>query len=179
MRGAVAFDGAAPLTHLLTEEGGEVGKQHVAIVFSLLALYGCSSGFKEVSFKDESGMYIVSRSLVNDRVTANQPHPSALLACSTKYTSEQMVELRKDGEEHSWYTQCQHIEHYRPGWYAVTSDQPIGTLYQGPISAAMIGAGVGAGLAMSGDSVTQSNRSSVSASSSATGGKVINKARRH
>lgn len=124
-------------------------------VFALLLLAGCSSGLQEKAFRDESGVYIVSRSLVNDRVTANQPHLTGAFACDTKLTSEQMTELRQDGNEHSWYTMCQPIERYRPGAYQMTSDQPIGTLYQGPISAAVLGASVGTGLALSGDTVTQ------------------------
>lgn len=124
-------------------------------LWACVVLVGCSSGLQETAFRDESGTYIVSRSLVNDRVTANQAHVVGVFACDTKLTSEQMVEQRKDGNEHSWYTMCQPIERYRPGAYQVTSDQPIGTLYQGPISAAVLGASVGAGLALSGDTVTQ------------------------
>ena len=124
-------------------------------ILALLVLAGCSSGLQEKAFRDESGTYIVSRSLVNDRVTANQAHVVGVFACDTKLTSEQMVEKRQDGNEHSWYTMCQPIERYRPGAYQMTSDQPIGTLYQGPISAAVLGASVGTGLALSGDTVTQ------------------------
>ncbi len=124
-------------------------------LWACVVLVGCSSGLQEIAFRDESGTYIVSRSLVNDRVTANQPHVSGVFACDGKYTSEQMVELKKDGAEHSWYSTCQPIERYRPGAYQVTSDQPIGTLYQGPISAAILGGSIGAGVALSGDTVTQ------------------------
>lgn len=127
----------------------------IVAIIAVLVLAGCSSGLQEKAFKDESGTYIVSRSLVNDRVTANQPHVVGVFACDSKYTSEQMVEMKKDGNEHSWYSTCQPIEKYRPGAYQVTSDQPIGTLYQGPISAAILGASVGTGLALSGDTVTQ------------------------
>lgn len=140
-----------------------------------LVLVGCSSGLQERAFKDESGTYIVSRSLVNDRVTANQPHVSGVFACDSKVTSEQMVELNKDGEEHSWYTQCQPIEHYRPGGYHATSDQPIATLYKGPVEAAILGAAVGTGLAMSGDTITQRGSSTAVAGASAQGGNAINK----
>lgn len=127
----------------------------VSIVLVLCALAGCSSGLQEKAFKDESGTYIVSRSLVNDRVTANQPHVSGVFACDTKLTSEQMVEKRQDGNEHSWFTMCQPIEKYRPGGYQLTSDQPVGTIYKGPVEAAVLGAAVGTGLALSGTEVTQ------------------------
>lgn len=142
-----------------------------------LVLVGCSSGLQERAFKDESGTYIVSRSLVNDRVTANQPHVSGVFACDTKITSEQMVELNKDGAEHSWYTQCQPIERYRPGGYALTADQPIATLYKGPVEAAILGAAVGTGLAMSGDTITQRGSSTSVAGASAQGGNAITKGR--
>lgn len=59
------------------------------------------------------------------------------------------------GEEKSEYTQCQPIEKYRPGAYQVTSDQPVGTIYKGPVEAAVLGAAVGTGLALSGPEVTQ------------------------
>lgn len=53
-------------------------------VWAILILAGCSSGLQERAFKDESGTYIVSRSLVNDRITSNQPHISGVFACDTK-----------------------------------------------------------------------------------------------
>lgn len=125
------------------------------LVVGLLALTACSHGLQETAFRDEAGTYIVSRSLVSDRLTANQPHVVGVFACSGKYTDAQMREWRKDGAEHSQYSTCQPIEQYRPGAYQVTSDQPIGTLYHGPISAAILGGSLGAGLALSGDTVTQ------------------------
>lgn len=126
-------------------------------LWAVVMLTGCSSGLQERAFKDESGTYIVSRSLVNDRVTANQPHVSGVFACDSKMSTEAMAQWRQlnPGEDRSEYSQCQTIEKYRPGGYQVTSDQPIGTLYQGPISAAILGGSIGAGLAMSGDTVTQ------------------------
>lgn len=139
-------------------------------ILALLVLAGCSSGLQEKAFKDESGTYIVSRSLVNDRVTANQAHVVGVFACDTKLTSEQMVEKRKDGDDHSWFSMCQPIEKYRPGAYQIAHDQPIGTLYQGPISAAVLGASVGTGVALSGDTVTQQG-GGASASAKAKAGK--------
>lgn len=126
-------------------------------VWAILILAGCSSGLQERAFKDESGTYIVSRSLVNDRITSNQPHISGVFACDTKMSAEEMARWRQanTGEEKSEYTQCQPIEKYRPGAYQVTSDQPVGTIYKGPVEAAILGGSIGAGLALSGDTVTQ------------------------
>lgn len=127
------------------------------IVIGLVVLEGCSSGLQERAFKDENGTYIVSRSLVNDRITSNQPHVSGVFACDSRMSAEEMARWRAAnvGEDKSEYTNCQPIERYRPGAYQVTSDQPIGTLYQGPISAAILGGSIGAGVALSGDTVTQ------------------------
>ena len=139
-------------------------------VFALLLLAGCSSGLQEKAFKNEHNVFIVSQSFVNDRVTAEQPHITAEQACWKKHTSEEMVELRKDGEEHSWYYQCQDLKDYKPGQYTTSLNQPVATLYQGPISAAVLGASVGTGLALSGDTVTQQG-GGASASAKAKAGK--------
>jgi len=126
-------------------------------LWTLIIIAGCSTGLQETAFKDESGTYIVSRSLVNDRVTANQPHVSGVFACDSKMSADAMAQWRQlnHGEERSEYSQCQPIEKYRPGAYQLTSDQPIGTIYKGPVEAAILGGSLGAGLAMSGDTVTQ------------------------
>jgi len=126
-------------------------------VFGVMLLVGCSSGLQERAFKDESGVYIVSRSLVNDRITANQPHVSGVFACDSKMGAEAMAQWKQlnPGEERSEFSQCQPIEKYRPGGYQLTSDQPIGTIYKGPVEAAVLGAAVGTGLALSGPEVTQ------------------------
>lgn len=149
-----------------------------SFVFALLLLAGCSSGLQETAFRDESGTYIVSRSLVNDRATANQPHVSGVFACDTKITSEQMVDIKKDGEEHSWYTQCQPIEQYRPGAYHVSLDQPVGTIYKGPVEAGFVGAGLGLGLGFGGDTITQRGTSIAGSSASAQGGNAISNGHR-
>lgn len=143
-------------------------------LWALVMLAGCSSGLQERAFKDESGTYIVSRSLVNDRVTANQPHVSGVFACDSKMTAEAMAQWRQlnPGDERSTYSQCMPIEKYCPGCYQLTSDQPIGTIYTGPVEAAVLGAAVGTGLALSGTDVTQQGggaSSSASASSKARG----------
>lgn len=121
----------------------------VALILVVLLLAGCSSGLQEVAFMDQ-GRYIVSRSLVNDRVTAGQPHPQGTFVCRNKISSEEMVQLRKDGNDHSWYYDCEPAKDY-----VTTSDQPIFTLYKGPLEAAIIGGSVGTGLALSGDTVIQ------------------------
>lgn len=137
------------------------------LVIGLVLLAGCSSGLQERAFKDESGTYIVSRSLVNDRATANQPHVSGVFACDSKMSTEAMAQWKQlnPGEERSEYSQCQPIEKYRPGAYQLTSDQPVGTIYKGPVEAAIIGGSIGTGLAMSGDTVTQQGGGASSSSS--------------
>ncbi len=152
--------------------------KHLLLLMGIMMLSGCSSGLQETAFRDESGTYIVSRSLVNDRVTANQPHVSGVFACAGKLTSEQMAEYRASGDERSWYSTCQPIEQYRPGAYHATSDQPIATLYKGPVEAAILGAAVGTGLAMSGDTITQRGTSVAGSSASAQGGRATIKGRR-
>ncbi len=112
-------------------------------------LAGCSSGLQEVAFMDQ-GRYVVSRSLVNDRWTAGQPHAQGVFVCRQKISAKDLSELRKDGAEHSQYMDCTPATEY-----VQASDQPIATLYKGPIEAAIIGGSIGAGLAMSGDTLTQ------------------------
>lgn len=134
-------------------------------------LAGCSQGLQERAFKDESGTYIVSRSLVNDRITANQPHVSGVFACYHRMTSEDMAAFHTiDKEPRSWYSACQPIEQYKPEAYQLTHDQPIATLYKGPIEAAIVGGSIGTGLALSGDSVIQQG-GGASASARAKAGK--------
>lgn len=137
-------------------------------LWALVVLAGCSSGLQEKAFRDESGTYIVSRSLVNDRITATQPHVSGVFACDSKMSADAMAQWRQlnHGEERSEYSQCQPIEKYRPGAYQLTSDQPVGTIYKGPVEAAILGGSIGAGLALSGDTVTQQG-GGVSANASA------------
>lgn len=125
-------------------------------VWALVILAGCSSGLQERAFKDESGTYIVSRSLVNDRITSNQPHVSGVFACEGMWSSEEMAAWRQYRNiDMSWFTSCQPIETYKPGAYHLTSDQPVGTIYKGPVEAAILGGAIGTGLALSGDTVTQ------------------------
>ena len=138
------------------------------LILMAVALSACSSGLQEKAYKNEHNVFIVSQSLVNDRVTAGQPHVTSEQACWKKHTSEEMVELRKDGEEHSWFYQCKDLKEYKPGEYQASLDQPIATMYQGPVSAGMLGLGMGAGLAFSGDTITQRSSAAAGSSASAT-----------
>ena len=138
-------------------------------ILMVLFLAGCSSGLQEVAFKDQ-GRWVVSRSLVNDRVTANQHHPQGVFLCRQKINSEEMAELRKDGNVHSQYMDCEPATQY-----ASTSDQSILTQASGPIEGLMIGAAVGTGLAMSGDTITQRGGGGVAISGSSASSSVHQK----
>ena len=151
----------------------------VSIILALLVLSACSTGLQERAFQNEHGVFIVSQSLVNDRVTANQPHLTGGQACFKKYTSEEMAEFRSAGEDHSWYYLCEKLDHYAPGQYSTALDQPVATLYKGPIEAAIMGGSVGAGLALSGDTITQRGTAAAGASATGQGGNAINKSGRH
>lgn len=148
-----------------------------SFVFALIFLAGCSKGLQEKAFKNEHGVYIVSQSLVNDRMTVSQPHVVGEQACMKKHTSEEMAELLKDGDEMSWYYQCQDLKLYRPE-YHVALDPPIVSYLKGALEAAIIGGSIGAGLAASGDTITQRGSSTAVAGASAQGGSAINKGHR-
>lgn len=149
---------------------------NMIVVFLMgLGLVACSHGLQETAFKDENGTYIVSRSLVNDRITSNQPHVQGIFACDSKLSDRQLKEKKVDGNEYSQYTMCQPIEMYKPGAYHLTSDQPIGTLYKGPIEAAIIGSSIGTGLAFSGDTVTQRGGGGVAVSGSSSSASAVAK----
>lgn len=129
------------------------------LLMSLAVLVaGCSSGLKEVAFMDQ-GRYIVNRSLANDRFSVNQPHGAGLFSCRQKISSEDMAELRKDGNVHSAYMNCEPAEHY-----TLTSDPSQASLAKGPAEAVILGAAIGTGLAVSGDTISQ--RSGLSSSTS-------------
>jgi hypothetical protein len=153
--------------------------------FSLLTLsvlmVGCSSGLKEVGFAvpdhQNGAHYIVNRSLVNDRFTSNQPHTAGQFYCHYKYTSVEMAKLRLQFGDHTWYYGCSPIDEHSEHKYALTSDQSNASLLQGPVSAAILGGSIGAGLAFSGsDTTVNQTGGGASASSSATsnaGGKGV------
>lgn len=145
--------------------------RYIGVVMCVLLLGGCSSGLQEVGFAiPDSGEthHIVNRSLINDRVTGNQPHLQGGFHCTHKVSSEEMATLRQDGYEHSWYTGCTPLRDHPQHAYEMTSDQPIATLYEGPIGAAFIGAGVGAGLAHSGDRTSVTKNKSRTSNTSIT-----------
>lgn len=114
----------------------------------------------------DQGRYIVSRSLVNDRWTAGQPHAQGVFVCQKKISSEDLSVLRKDGNEHSQYMGCTPTTEY-----IQASDQPVATLYKGPIEAAILGGSIGAGLALSGDTVVQQGGGASATSKSKAGSK--------
>ena len=145
-----------------------------------LWLVGCSHGLQEVGFAipdTKDGVHhIVTRDVASSRWSVNQPHTAGQFHCVGKRTSEQMAELRRDGNEHTWYVGCTPTADMPQHKYALTADQSIASLVQGPVSAAMISAGVafaghqiGRGLKSSGDTVNNSNANS---SQGGTGGSV-------
>lgn len=123
--------------------------RNLVLCLSVLLLAGCSSGLQEVAFMDQ-GRYIVSRSLVNDRWTAGQPHPQGVFVCRQKISSEDFKKLNKDGNQHSQYLDCTPSTEYTQ-----TTDQSVLTQYSGPMEAVVLGAALGTGFAMSGDTVIQ------------------------
>lgn len=128
-------------------------------------LYGCSSGLKEAGFKVDDTRYLVTRSQVVDRGTANQPHSAGQFYCTQKITSVDMAILRQDGDDHSWYKDCVSAQDY-----TLTSDQSLASLLQGPLSAAILAGGIGAGLALSGDDSTVNNHNSATGGQGGSGG---------
>lgn len=142
-------------------------KQIMILVLAGLAV-GCSHGLQEVGFAVPDAQdkihHIVTRDVASSRWSVNQPHTAGQFHCTKKRTSEEMAVLRQDGNEHTWYTGCTPTSQMPQHQYALTADQSIASLVQGPVSAAMISAGVafaghqiGRGLGRSGDTVTNSN----------------------
>src|SRR6187549_3312421 len=97
----------------------EVSMRYLMAFILFTTLYGCSSGLKEVAFKDDY-RYVVNRSLANSRHTVNQPHSAGQFYCTQKISSEDMAKLRQDGNDHSWYRDC-----VPAGEYTLTSDQSL------------------------------------------------------
>lgn len=145
----------------------------LGLAVSVVLLAGCSSGLQEVAFQQDDGTYVVSRSLVNSRVTANQPHAQGVFVCRDRLSSELMALFRqRDGAviDHSWYANCVPATDY-----TATSDQSILTQASGPIEAVVIGAAVGTGLAMSGDTITQRGGGGVAISGSSASSSIKQK----
>lgn len=156
----------------------QVGRPTKAVVGVLwgLAMAGCSHGLQEVGFAVPDAQdkihHIVTRDVASSRWSVNQPHTAGQFHCTKKRSSEEMAVLRQDGNEHTWYTGCTPTSQMPQHQYALTADQSIASLVQGPVSAAMISAGVafaghqiGRGLGKSGDTVNNAN------SNEAEGGK--------
>ena len=152
-------------------------------VFAVFLLVGCSHGLQEVGFAipdTKDGVHhIVTRDVASSRWSVNQPHIAGQFHCVKKRSSEEMAELRRDGNEHTWYIGCTPAQDMPQHKYALTADQSIASLVQGPVSAAMISAGVafaghqiGRGLKQSGDTVNNSNANSSQGGAGGAGGSV-------
>ena len=150
------------------------------IVLGLMFLAGCSQGLKEVGFaipdQKDGVHHIVNRDFPMARWSVSQPHPAGTFHCTHKRTSEEMAELRRDGNTHTWYAGCTPTSQHPQHQYAMTMDQSVASLAQGPVSSALSTAGVaflghqlGRGIGRSGDTVTQ-NGGGAQSSSSAAGG---------
>lgn len=141
---------------------------------------GCSHGLQEVGFvvSEEPKHYIVTRDVVSSRFTANQPHTAGQFHCTGKRTSEEMAEMRQDGNDHTWYTGCLPAEDFPQHKYALTSDQSIGSLLQGPVSAAILGGALAAGISLSGSetNVTQTGGGANAGASAAANASSVSKA---
>lgn len=96
-------------------------RRHIACyraiaVCSFMLLAGCSNGLVEQAFRDDVGMYIVSRMLVNGPYL-HQHHIAGVFACKKKYAPWQIADLQKDGSQWSLYFDCEPIERYLAGAY--------------------------------------------------------------
>lgn len=138
-------------------------------------IIGCSHGLQEVAFDDHQGGYIVTRDIVASRTTAGQPHIVGIFHCNGKLTSLEMSEARRSGIEQSWYRDCHSLENMPPDYnYALVSDPSIGTLLQGPVSAAVLAGGlVGMGAVWPEDSVTQNGGNASATSKARSSSKAV------
>lgn len=146
-------------------------------VMGLVLLSGCSAGLQEVGFAipdSKDGVHhIVTRDVVSARFTANQPHTAGQFHCTGKYTSVEMASLRAQYGEHTWYKGCTPTVDLVAHKYSLTSDQSIGSLLQGPVSAAILGGAIGAGLAFSGDDSTTNVQGGNASATGGAGGKGV------
>ena len=150
-----------------------------------LMVVGCSHGLQEVGFAipdDKDRVHhIVTRDVASARWSVNQPHTAGQFHCVKKRSSEEMAALRQDGNEHTWYVGCTPTSQMPQHQYALTADQSNASLVQGPVSAAMISAGVafaghqiGRGLRNSGDVNTNNNATSSQGGQGGSGGSAMN-----
>jgi len=153
------------------------------LIVGLIVLTSCSHGLQEVGFAipdDKDGVHhIVTRDVASSRWSVNQPHTAGQFHCTKKVSSEEMAVLRQDGNEHTWYRGCTPTSQMPQHQYALTADQSNASLVQGPVSAAMISAGVafaghqiGRGLRNSGDVNTNNNATSSQGGQGGSGGSV-------
>ena len=126
---------------------------------AIMAVTGCSS-VQEVGITiegDGSGNpphYEVLRDHLSGRLFGQNLQTGKLFHCTHKFTSEEMAEIRAKYGESTWYTGCTEKQ------TAVIAGQSTASQLQGPVAAALLGAGIGAGLAFSGDDVTNNNTTS-------------------
>lgn len=118
----------------------------VAFVLIVGGLTGCSHGPQEVAIaipdKQDGVHYIMTRDLVSSRVSANQPHLTGQFHCTSRVSSEEMAELRRDGNDHTWYRGCRPLSEFPQHQYVMTSDQSWATVWQAPLSALFLSGGL-------------------------------------
>lgn len=123
---------------------------------ALLALTGCG-GFKYNSIGIEGDSkakepihHLVNIDSVIDRVFAGQPHPHALMHCKYKMTSEEHATAQQVHNTDIFpYKGCSLVIKWDK-----TVDPAIMAYLEGLLGKAALGAGLGAGLAFSGDETT-------------------------
>lgn len=121
---------------------------------------GCAS-VQENGVQTAHGWIVVEDIPAGTHVFHNNIQAGAVKQCSGKWTSEEMASLRQYDEGHSWFYNCSYIVTPQ-----LVSGPSLATQLQGPVSAAILGAGIGTGLALSGDDTTNNN------TNSANGGNV-------
>lgn len=118
----------------------------LALVGLVAILAGCSHGLQEVGFAipdaKDGVHHIVTRDVVSSRISANQPHPAGQFHCTSKVSSVEMAELRRDGNDHTWYRGCRPISEFPQHQYVMTSDQSWATVWQAPLSALALSGGL-------------------------------------
>lgn len=140
----------------------------IGLLIITMFLAGCSHGLQETAFAvpdEKDGVhYVVTRDVVASRVSANQPHTAGQYHCRSRYTSEQMATMRQwVTTDHTWYKDCTPIKQHPNHNDVLTSDQSWASVWQGPLSAALLAGGlVGMGALWPEDQIINSN--------SATGG---------
>ena len=119
----------------------------VGVCVGLLGTWGgCSHGLQEEGFAipdaKDGVHHIVIRESVSSRISATQPHLVGQFHCTSKISSEEMAELRRDGNVHTWYRGCRPLSEFPQHQYVMTSDQSWATVWQGPLSSLIITGGL-------------------------------------